>query len=226
MFCSVPSRPTILTVAPTTHSQLGFGLFVSWKAPQSDCDITSYKVQYKISSDTSWSTPLGSVRPPLRRYDLRGLSPKTNYNVQVRAVSKAGNGEWSDVRQATTLGGMYILVYNFSEYCKFPFLNIFQAPGPVRSLSATPILVEDMPAISVKWSPPVDKAGGGLTYRLKVVPSHVTISSGLKATKYNVTGLRVNIRYTVYISAVSAGLYGPEVPTYATTVGSECCIND
>ena len=78
---------------------------VSWRAPQSECPITSYEVQYKISSDTSWSTP--SVRSSRsREHDWRGLSPNTSYDVRVRAVSAAGKGAWSDVGQVTTPGGI------------------------------------------------------------------------------------------------------------------------
>ena len=120
---------------------------------------------------------------------------------------------------------IYTSVFSTLNYYKLPSLN-FQAPGPVRSLSATPLLVNEMPALNVSWSPPVDKARGGLTYRLRVVPPHVTISQSVTDTQYTVTGLRANINYTVYVSAGSAALYGPEVLTVATTVGSECCAND
>ena len=167
-----------------------------------------------------------SVLSPKTYYDLRRLSPKTRYDVQVRAVSEAGKGEWSGVVQATTYGG----TYNTNVLFHFKLLQtpslIFQVPGPVRSLSATSIAVNGVPALHVSWSPPVDKAGGGLTYRLRVVPPHVTISRPVTATEYNVTGLRANTRYTVYVSAGSTALYGPEVSTFATTVGSECRTND
>ena len=117
------------------------------------------------------------------------------------------------------------MCYSTLNYCKLPSLN-FQAPGPVRSLSATPLLVNGIPSLNVSWSPPVNKAHGGLTYRLRVVPPHVNISRPVTATVYNVTGLRANTRYTVYVSAGSAALYGPEVSTVATRVRSECCTND
>ena len=80
-----------------------------------------------------------------------------------------------------------------------------------------------IPALRIRWSPPVDKAGGGLTYRLRVVPPHVTISTPVTATEYNVTGLRANTSYTVYISAVnvSSRLHGPEVSIVTTTLRSE-----
>ena len=70
----------------------------------------------------------------------------------------------------------------------------------------------------------MDKAGGGLTYRLRVVPPHVTISRPVTDTEYNVTGLRANTRYTVYVGAVSSGVYGPEEFAVGTTGGSECRI--
>ena len=70
----------------------------------------------------------------------------------------------------------------------------------------------------------MDKAQGNLTYRLRVVPPHVTISRPVTATDYTVTGLRANTSYTVYVRAVSSGLVGPEVSAVGTTGGSECRI--
>ena len=70
----------------------------------------------------------------------------------------------------------------------------------------------------------MDKAQGNLTYRLRVVPPHVTISRPLTATEYNVTGLRANTRYTVYVRARSMGLVGPEKSAVGTTGESECWI--
>ena len=67
----------------------------------------------------------------------------------------------------------------------------------------------------------MDKAGGGLTYRLRVVPPHITISRPTSITVYIVTGLEANTNYTVYVSARSSGPYGPEASIVTTTVGSE-----
>ena len=81
-----------------------------------------------------------------------------------------------------------------------------------------------VPALHVRWRPPVYKAQSDLTYRLRVVPPHVNISRTVTATEYNVTGLRANTRYTVYVRAVSLGLDGPEKSAVSTTGGSECRI--
>ena len=44
-----------------------------------------------------------------KRHNWKGLSPNTSYDVRVRAVSAAGKGEWSDVGQVTTPGGIHKL---------------------------------------------------------------------------------------------------------------------
>ena len=68
----------------------------------------------------------------------------------------------------------------------------------------------------------MSRAQGHFTYKLRVVPPHVTISTPVTATEYNVTGLMASTRYTVYVRAVSVGLYGPEESAVGTTGGSEC----
>ena len=68
----------------------------------------------------------------------------------------------------------------------------------------------------------MDKAQGNLTYRLRVVPPHVTISRPVTATEYIVRGLRANTNYIVYVSARSMGLVGPEKSAVGTTGESEC----
>ena len=104
-FHSVPSRPTLLAVYHKKYLPFEVGITVSWRAPQSDCDITSYEVQHKISSDTSWSTRPVSKSSQSREHNWRRLSPNTTYDVRVRAVSAAGKGSWSDVGQVMTPGG-------------------------------------------------------------------------------------------------------------------------
>ena len=104
----VPSRPTLAGVYHQIYLPFEVGITVSWKAPQSDCDITSYEVQYKISSNISWSIPPVSKSSRSRRHNWKKLSTNTSYNVQVRAVSAAGKGAWSDVGHVTTPGGIHI----------------------------------------------------------------------------------------------------------------------
>ena len=62
--------------------------------------ISFYELQYGIK-DTSWEHQ-GSSQPYSQSYVLTKLVPGTAYNVRMRAVCAADNGEWSDVHTETT----------------------------------------------------------------------------------------------------------------------------
>ena len=76
-------------------------LIVTWTAPSSDRPITKYQVQYIKSGSTSWSTK--DVTSTSSTLD--NLSPGTSYQVQVRAVSDVGGGQYSEIRTITTYRG-------------------------------------------------------------------------------------------------------------------------
>ena len=62
--------------------------------------VSFYELQYRIK-DTSWEIQV-NIQPYSQSYFLPNSAPGTAYNVRVRAVSDAGNGEWSDVHTETT----------------------------------------------------------------------------------------------------------------------------
>ena len=62
--------------------------------------VSFYELQYGIK-DTSWEHQ-GNSQPYSQFYVLTKLVPGTQYNVRMRAVSDAGNGEWSEVLTETT----------------------------------------------------------------------------------------------------------------------------
>ena len=71
-------------------------LIVTWTTPQSDVNISRYEVQYRRNGTTSWgSEAVISGSPPATSAILTGLDAGTEYNVRVRAVSAAADGEWS-----------------------------------------------------------------------------------------------------------------------------------
>ena len=70
----------------------------------------------------------------------------------------------------------------------------------------------------------MDDAGVIFVYIVRVVSQHSRTTSGeVTATEYTVKHLRrTDTRYTVYVGAVSFGLYGHEVSIIVSTaVGSE-----
>ena len=71
-------------------------LRVTWTTPQSDVTISRYQVEYRRNGTTSWGNSISIPgSPPATSAILTGLDAGTEYNVRVRAVSAAGDGEWS-----------------------------------------------------------------------------------------------------------------------------------
>ena len=103
----VPSAPAIETIS-TGDGQLT----VSWSPPSETggSEITAYDVRYLRTVDdesveSNWdvvedawtSAAAGSLE-----YSITGLTGSTEYDVQVRAVSRVGSGIWSESETATT----------------------------------------------------------------------------------------------------------------------------
>ena len=99
---SVPSQvgPPVLTKAASSGRP---ALGVTWTAPSSERNITKYKVQYRRSGSTSWSTKDVTSTSTT----LENLSAGTSYQVHVRAVSDVGVGPFSVERAITTYQGAY-----------------------------------------------------------------------------------------------------------------------
>ena len=76
-------------------------LMVTWTALQNVANLLEYRVQYKHNGTLSWGYTV-SAQPYSTYTLLSALLPGTEYNVRVRAVSAAGEGEWSGVLTETT----------------------------------------------------------------------------------------------------------------------------
>ena len=81
-------------------------LTVSWTAPQSDVTTSEYVVQYRKSGTTVWGGQ-AMVSPPATSTQLPALDAGTEYDVQVRARSAAGDGEWSEVQTERTFNSKF-----------------------------------------------------------------------------------------------------------------------
>ena len=78
-------------------------LRVTWTAPQSNVTISEYQVQFRRNVSTVWGAQVTiSGSPPANSTKLPALDAGTEYDVRVRAVSAAGDGEWSEVQTERT----------------------------------------------------------------------------------------------------------------------------
>ena len=96
----VPSQVTGVSLFKTERTGRP-ALRVTWTTPQSDVSISKYKVQYRRSGTTSWSSAAPVSGSTTSTY-LEGLVVGSEYQVRVRAVSAIGSGMWSAVKSETT----------------------------------------------------------------------------------------------------------------------------
>ena len=80
-------------------------LRVTWTALQNVANLSDYRVQYRGSGGNT-STVI--VQPNSTSTLLLELLPGTEYNVRVKAVSAAGEGEWSEVHTEATYNSEFI----------------------------------------------------------------------------------------------------------------------
>ena len=108
-------EPTTVAAAAPAITSITRGdrtLAVVWTAPTDNGGgaVTAYDVHY-IDTDTSadktvesnWTVRDNAWRSGDLRYVITNLTNATEYDVQVRAVNSAGDGEWSDTETGTPL---------------------------------------------------------------------------------------------------------------------------
>ena len=100
-----PSAPTITNITRGDRT-----LAVVWTAPSDTGGgtITAYDVRFIETSadetvESNWTIRDNAWRSGDLRYVIRNLTNGTQYDVQVRAVNSAGDGEWSDTETGTPL---------------------------------------------------------------------------------------------------------------------------
>ena len=82
-------------------------LRVTWIALQNDTKLLEYHVEYSRNEEFSWNYTV-NLQPYSTSTLLPALLPGTEYYVRVRAVSTAGEGEWSKEHTETTFSSEFI----------------------------------------------------------------------------------------------------------------------
>ena len=105
-----PGKPAAPTVTGGTEE-----VTVSWIAPANEGpEITGYEIRYRAKSASEWSDPkeLGAVL----EHTIKGLEGETTYQVQVRAISSEGAGEWSEPGEGTAKAANKAPVFDAETY--------------------------------------------------------------------------------------------------------------
>ena len=100
-----PSAPSITNITRGDRT-----LAVVWSVPSytGGAPITAYDVRYIETSadeavESNWTVRDNAWRSGDLGYTIRNLTNATEYDVQVRAVNRAGDGHWSDTETGTPL---------------------------------------------------------------------------------------------------------------------------
>ena len=104
----VPSQVSNIQITQIISNEM-INLQVTWNQPTSERTIQRYEVQYKKQSVFSWTSV--TPNPTTRQTTIRNVDTGSVYNVQVRAVSDVGSGQWGSAISQRTYRGNYVLIY-------------------------------------------------------------------------------------------------------------------
>ena len=202
---TIPAAPTIDSVTPGDET-----LTVAWSAPADTggSTVEGYDARYIRSdaadkSDANWTERDGIWTSGDLEYTLSGLANGVRYDVQLRAVTSAGNGPWSAPTSATP-----------QTAPDAPTINL--------------ITVGDG-ALAVSWSAPTDNGGSAVTsYDARYIRSdaldkadaHWTERDGIWTSgvlRYTVGSLTNGVGYDVQVRAVNVAGEGPWSATSSAT---------
>lgn len=189
-----PTAPQDVSTETTEASSLK----VSWKAPLNDGanKITNYKVRYRPLGETVWSEV--NVAPNLMTTTLTGLASRTNYEVQVAAVSALGTGMWST--------------------------SLNDAPLQVPT-APTNFALSGLVDMTATWTEPTDNGGAVITrYRVQTA-TDIGFTQNVKfvdllASGGKITHLEEYTTYFVRLFAInSAGISSASNVATVSTIG-------
>ena len=177
---SVPGSISGLTFGSATSTTLAF----TWSAPSSGGTATYYQVQYRVTGGSSWSAAPGTA---ILSETLTGLTPSTEYDVQVAAGNSAGLSAFSATVNGTTAA------------------SGIAAPGTPTGLTVGTTTATTVP---LSWTAP--GSGGAVAtytvqYRVTSVGGAWTQLTGITVTNATVTGLTASTQYDFQVQAANTG---------------------
>ena len=193
--CDIPSNLTANDV--TVNSA-----HVSWTDVAGD-----YVLQYKKSSETTWSPDIYLIH---NNYSFAGLDLYTAYDVRVKGECLTNDwSDWSDILTFTTLSDSSIVI------------EPTVATNPASDITAT----------GAQLNGTITNAGNqtiitcGFEWKVTGSGTYTTVNSANSGTTFNatLTGLTANTSYTYRAFATTANTttYGNEV-TFTTAEESDC----
>ena len=184
-----PTPPNVTFTSITATSAV-----VNWSPLATSA---TYQLQWRKVGDPTWSATINLPNPPSTTYLLSGLTPYTQYEVQVRntCVNSTTPNPWSSLARFTT-----------ERTCDI-------APPGLTILELKPT------SAKIQWDPYVGPDATGkyiLRYRKVGIPGWTTVQ--VSNNTYTLTGLTELTKYEMEVANVCSGTPGNfTLPYYFTT---------
>ena len=202
---TTPSAPTVDSVTPGDET-----LAVSWSAPSDTggSEVTGYDLRYIRSdapskADVNWTERDSVWSSGALQYTVSSLTNGVRYDLQIRAVNIAGDGQWS--------------------------VTISAAPQTIPAAPTIASLTPGDETLTIAWSPPTDTGGSTIQgYDARYIRSDApdksdddwTERDGIwisGALQYPLSGLTNGVRYDLQLRAVTGAGNGPWSATASAT---------
>ncbi|MEO0024183.1 MAG: hypothetical protein RL196_624 [Actinomycetota bacterium] len=192
---ATPGAPTGLTANPITSNSIT----LNWAAPANNggSAITSYKVEYKRSNVTTYTSTTSVTTSAV----ISGLTASSAYNFRVSAINSVGTSAVSTVLNASTTAA--------------PAL-----PTAPRTLATATVYGD---AIALRWSAPTNTGGGltGYTIQKSVAATWTDVATVSGSTlTYVATGLTASTSYQFRVLAINAVGTSPASNTLTVSTGT------
>ena len=188
----LPAAPAAPTLA-SGNAQLT----ATWVAPSANGGtLSGFKVQYKRSSDSAWTTHTFSSTGSTTSTNIGSLTNGTAYDVQVRATNEHGDGPWSP--SATLKAGL-------------------------PAAPAAPTLTVRHQSLAVSWTAPANNGSAITDYDVQYSSDSGSTwtewNAGNTSTDTNttITGLTNATSYQVQVRAANTHGDGPWSPSASGT---------
>jgi hypothetical protein len=190
---AVPAAPRSLVVAPTDTE-----LHLSWSAPAAYPSVTDYTIQYKVSSDPSYTVVSDGVSTATT-YTITGLTAQTEYSVQVLATNSVGTGSPADALVSTLV-----------------------TQGPPAQVTGLVASTGSVPqSVNLGWGIPTANPAiidYVIQYKLTADSTFTTYADGTgTATSAEILGLTAGESYDFQVAALNAEGQGPWSATSTAT---------
>ena len=193
---SVPTSPTVPGAPTGVGTSAGDTLVnLNWTAPTDNggAAITDYKIEYKLTTDSTWTTFTDGVSTNLNA-SVTSLTNDSSYDFVISAINSVGTGATSSVVTATP---------STTPPTPTPTPTI---PGPPTGLTTS----IGNALVVLNWTAPSSDGGSAITdyiveYKLSTDSNWSVFNDGVStSTTATVTGLNNGVSYDFRVTAVNS----------------------